>query len=119
MVKVIPVLRCRDLAASLRFYSHTLDFQIRDNTDDQTWVLIKNGMAELLLSTREGAFNTRVMIRVENVDRVFEELIAQRTGMTPVATTVYHRPVNHNWGMRVFYVDDPDGNSIGFCQPVV
>ncbi|MGV3529744.1 MAG: VOC family protein [Flavisolibacter sp.] len=118
-MKVIPVLRCRDLAASLRFYSNTLDFQIRHDHTDNTLVLIKNGMAELLLSTEEGAFRTRVMIRVENVDRAFENVVSKGHRTSEASSPAHRQPIDQDWGMRVFYVDDPDGNSIGFCQPVL
>ena len=56
---------------------------------------------------------------VDDIDRLFHSLIAR--GLTTPGkpdSPVEESPVDQTWGMREFYVKDPDGNSLRFGSPM-
>jgi catechol 2,3-dioxygenase-like lactoylglutathione lyase family enzyme len=52
------------------------------------------------------------MIRVNNIDNVFKKFVER--GLDNSA--VHRGPVNQTWGVREFYVADPDGNTLRFGE---
>jgi len=55
-MKLVPIMKCKDMQESLSFYTNVLDFEIRyaDSTADEPVVTIINGEAEIELSTMSG-----------------------------------------------------------------
>lgn len=120
MNAIIPLIKCKDMKESISFYVNILDFQLQG-----TWpetgspsfsILIREG-AEIYLSTYpgDGTFGNVVSIIVDNVDELFNKLIAKGLHTTyKKESPVHQHPVNQTWGNREFYVDGPDGNTLRY-----
>jgi catechol 2,3-dioxygenase-like lactoylglutathione lyase family enzyme len=122
-MKAIPVLKCRDMTESLRFYTQVLDFVQKDSWSspghEHHWSCITHDDTEIHLSSfpGDGVFGVVVYLRVERIDALF--LKYQARGLDTSSrkeSPVHQRPVNQTWGMREFYVDDPSGNVLRFGE---
>ena len=120
-MKAIPIVRVKDMRVSLKFYTNVLDFQVKypGSVVDDPVVTIVNGNAELMLSICDGVFGSPVYIRVEYVDRLFGKYLARGLDTSRKKESPVHQaPIDQTWGMREFYVNDPDGNTLRFCMPI-
>ena len=55
-MKMIPIFRCRSMKEAISFYTSILDFELKEaGASPDDWVVaLKNGDAELLLTSLEG-----------------------------------------------------------------
>ena len=116
---IIPIVRCRDLNVSVKFYTEVLDFR-RADQDDPTpgfAVLIRAGdLLFLSCGSGDGEFGAAIVVMTEGVDALWEKFPA-RGHVPPRSDGPVHRgPTDQTWGTREFYVDDPDGNTLRFTQ---
>jgi catechol 2,3-dioxygenase-like lactoylglutathione lyase family enzyme len=121
---ILTTVRCRNMKASLAFYTGVLDFERvgdeYDLADPSFSVLSRNG-DRLLLSSHsgDGEFGQVIVVTTDDVDAVFRKFRGQglRTPGNPAAPEHVHEgPIDQSWGTREFYVDDPDGNTLRFIQ---
>lgn len=120
-MKMIPLLKCRNLQAALKFYTEVLDFQPanRRTTASDLVVLLKNGDAELMLTSLEQDQQTAIAacVLVENVDALFEKYRSRGLDQSHLVDSPVHLgPVDQTWGTREFYVTDLEGNTLRFMQ---
>jgi catechol 2,3-dioxygenase-like lactoylglutathione lyase family enzyme len=123
IMKIVPILKCRDVQRSITFYTGTLDFTVASiySTDDGRfhYCRIVRQDAEIHLSTfpGDGVFGTDVYLYVEEVDTLFNLYRGRGLGnRTKPDSPVHQGLVDQTWGMREFYVDDPDGNTLRFGE---
>src|SRR5688572_10341735 len=114
----IPVNHCSDLARSLAFYVDVLGAKI-EWTDEAPMPMIasvKWREHELYLSQHsgDGVPGTTSYFIVPDVDVVFSSLLA-RGFVPPTGDQVHNAPTNQTWGLREFYVRDPDNNCLRFA----
>ena len=118
-MKIIPLLRCDNLKASVVFYTTILDFKLKYPTEaDNEWVVdLINDDAEIMLASKDGTPRIAICIKVEDVDALFNKYIS-RGLVVPnnPDSPVHNGPINQTWGMREFYVNDPGGNTLRFMQ---
>jgi catechol 2,3-dioxygenase-like lactoylglutathione lyase family enzyme len=121
---IIPTVRCRNMEASLDFYTKVLDFE-RIDGDDETGdpsfsALMREGAPLFLSSHRgDGAFGQAVVVLTDDVDGLVRKFRGRglRTPGNPDAPREVHEgPLDQSWGTREFYVNDPDGNTLRFTQ---
>ncbi|MDB4960573.1 MAG: hypothetical protein JWP01_572 [Myxococcales bacterium] len=120
-MKIVPVIKCSDLARSIAFYTRTLDFELADPSDTGPVIEVIHGDAELQLSTMsgDGMFGCAVNVWVDDVDALFQNYLARGLDTSDRAGSPIHQgPINQTWGTREFYVTDPDGNTLRFRQPI-
>lgn len=120
-MKIVPVIKCSDLARSIAFYTQTLDFELADPSDTGPVIEVIHGDAELQLSTMpgDGMFGCAVNVWVDDVDALFQRYLARGLDTSNHAASPVHRgPLDQTWGTREFYVTDPDGNTLRFRQPI-
>lgn len=116
VMRWIPVLRCRDLGASIDFYTRVLDFVLADDPSGPVVALTRDG-CELHLSvlSGDGGFGTAVQVRVDDVDACFARFVSRGLDVTRRPDSPVHSGVvDQTWGVREFYVADPDGNTLRF-----
>lgn len=120
-MKVIPIIRCSNIDKALSFYTDVLDFEIKNHrtTVRECVVTIQNGVAEIQLSVSDGVFGNHVNIRVDNIAMLFKKYVKRglqisHTHISPLS----NRTVDQSYNMREFHVNDPDGNTLRFVQPV-
>ena len=122
----VPVIKSRDLARSLHFYTQLLDFTRKwpeyADLEDANGVahLVKDG-AELQLSRHvgDGVFGSLTRIYVADVDERYNTFRSRGLDTTQRPESPIHTaPVDQTWGLREFSVADPDGNGLCFCAPI-
>jgi catechol 2,3-dioxygenase-like lactoylglutathione lyase family enzyme len=117
---IIPILKCRNIKPSVKFYTEVLDFRLADQSDlnDPAHIVLRRAGDTLFLSSHmgDGMFGQHVVVMVEDVDALFQKF--KRRGLVPPErdSPVHQGPIDQTWGTREFYVDDPDGNTIVFTQ---
>jgi catechol 2,3-dioxygenase-like lactoylglutathione lyase family enzyme len=126
VMKIVPVIRSRDLQRSLHFYTEVLDFERKwpAGHEDREMAngvidLVRDG-AELQLSRHsgDGVFGSVNRVFVDDVDERY--LTFRRRGLNTTyrpESPIHTAPVDQTWGLREFAVTDPDGNNLCFCTP--
>jgi uncharacterized glyoxalase superfamily protein PhnB len=120
-LKIIPLLRCKDLKEAISFYTNVLDFTIKyPNEANNEWVIsLINGNAEILLARMDGTPRVAIYIKVADVDSIFKKYV-DRGLIIPSSpdSPVHNSPIDQTWGLREFYVTDPGGNTLRFATPI-
>lgn len=118
-----PWISCRDVNASVKFYTEILDFEIvsSPNPDplafDSRHAVLKRGNQFMHLDSHareEATFGAGFYVRVENIDELFERFTTN--GLSISDQNLENGPINQSWGMREFWFEDPDRNRICFGQ---
>jgi catechol 2,3-dioxygenase-like lactoylglutathione lyase family enzyme len=122
-MKITPVLKCKDMRESLSFYTSILGFRLKDPSAAQVSPVVDLvlGEAEIQLSVLKGdsVFGCAINILVDDIDNLFSTLVQIGLDTSNRETSPVHQgPLNQTWGMREFYVDDPNGNTFRFRQPI-
>ena len=121
---IIPTVRCKNMKASVVFYTGVLDFESvggDENLADPSHRVLLRGQDQLILSSHrgDGEFGQALVVTTDDVDAVFRKFRERglRTPGNPNAPEHVHEgPIDQSWGTREFYVDDPDGNTLRFVQ---
>ena len=70
-MSLIPMMRCRDMRASVVFYTTILDFERTDGDDDPAeydFITLGRGGDQLALACDDGVFGTVVVVATPDVD---------------------------------------------------
>ncbi|HEY3413056.1 MAG TPA: VOC family protein [Armatimonadota bacterium] len=105
---IIPILRVRDLAASLNHYETVLGFH-RDWGGEPGGIMAsvsRDNCGIMLCEGEQGHFGTWVWIGVSDVRPLFQALKA-------AGAHIAMEPVNFSWALE-FRVEDPDGHILRF-----
>jgi catechol 2,3-dioxygenase-like lactoylglutathione lyase family enzyme len=121
---IVPIIKVRDMRSAIKFYTRVLDFRLKfpiEAEDGSPVVdLVRDG-GEIQLSTMsgDGVFGTAVNISVNEVDDLFTKFVSRGLNTSgKLESPVHQGPLDQSWGMREFYVTDPDGNTLRFRTPV-
>ena len=122
-MKAVPIIKCKDMEESLSFYTGVLDFELKDpGSSPKDWVIdIVNGEAEIQLSILGGdsVFGCAINIRVEDVDGLFRKYVTRGLDTSnKEGSPVHQGPLDQSWGIREFYVNDPNGNTLRFGKSI-
>lgn len=124
-MSIEPCLNCRNITASVEFYTQVLDFEVAvapdpnpENFGSRYAALMRSGdVLHLSSHAREnGVFGVEIYVRVTNVDELCKRFLA--SGVKLSVPNVGTFPVDQTWGMREIGLRDPDGNKITFGQPL-
>ncbi len=120
-MKLIPLLKVKNIAKAVDFYTNTLDFELKYPAEELNiyCVTLANGEAEFQLTETDGIWGVSVNVLMDEVDGLFEKYL-KRGLITPKKSDspVHEGPTNQTWGMREFYVTDADGNTLRFTAPI-
>jgi catechol 2,3-dioxygenase-like lactoylglutathione lyase family enzyme len=119
-MNIIPVLRCRDINESVVFYTQVLDFVVLNPGESEfPYRLLAREGARLDISalSGDGVFGACVLIEVDDVDQLFQKFIARGLDVSNKGG-VHRKPTDQTWGMREFYVEDPNRNTLRFGQEI-
>ena len=122
--RVVPIVRVTDMRRALEFYCSTLgfvqEFTYAAGAEGPEYAAISLDGHQVHLSTfaGDGVTGTATYCYVDDVDAVCRRLLAAglKTPGNP-QSPVEDGPVTQTWGMREFYVRDPDGNTLRFGSP--
>ena len=121
-MSLVPMMRCRDMQASVTFYTDVLDFaQVAadDDPNELDFITLSREGDQLALSRDDGVFGTVVVVTTADVDALCQRFRTRglHTPGNPNAPQLVHEgPIDQTWGTREFYVEDPDGNTLRFTQ---
>ena len=117
-MNIIPILRCKNISESLLFYTQALDFEdlYPDEPEFTYRLLIREG-ARLDISAEDGVFGSCIYIEVEDVDKLFKKFVDRGLDVS-TKTGVHGQPTDQTWGMREFYVEDPNRNTLRFGHEI-
>lgn len=120
---MIPLFRCRNMKDAISFYTTILDFELKDaDASPEDWVVsLKNGEAELLLTSLEGdqKIGIAANVQVEQIDELFAKYLGRGLDIShKQGSPVHQGPIDQSWGNREFYVTDADGNTLRFFKPL-
>ena len=114
--RAIPNLLADDLAKSREFYAGFLGFDVGMDEDGfMMFASPSNRTAQITLAERNnpgkdrGVSVARVSVEVEDVDKLHEEAV--RRGLE-----IVYPLTNEPWGIRRFFVKDPDGTVINVAM---
>jgi catechol 2,3-dioxygenase-like lactoylglutathione lyase family enzyme len=107
-VRIIPVLPVADVEQAAEFFREKLGFDIRQSASKWGWAIVSRNGAEIVLAPKEWPAGCE--IRVEDVDRMFDELLGR-------GAEFESGPTNQEYGARDFAVRGPDGYQIAFSGP--
>jgi catechol 2,3-dioxygenase-like lactoylglutathione lyase family enzyme len=122
--RVVPIIKVTDIGPAIEFYSmlgFVTDFKYVAGPDGPAYAGLSLDGNQVHLSTfaGDGVRGTATYCYVDDVDalfRTFREAGLRTPGKSH--SPVDEGPVNQTWGMREFYVRDPDGNTLRFGSPV-
>ena len=121
-MKIIPLLKVRDMRAAIRHYTEVLDFRMTwpDDTPDSAVVDLGHEEIELQITTHESErlFGSVIYIYVADVDALFATYKSRGLNTNSPGSPVHQGPTDQTWGRREFYVTDADGNTLRFCQNI-
>ena len=121
-----PFIKSSNIKTSLEFYSDILDFNVVQAPDPNpeaflsAYALLEREGSFLHISEHsgDGVFGNVLYIRVKNLDATYQAFLNNGLQIQDKAG-ITMEPVTQTWGMKEFYVTDPDGNQIRFGQPIV
>ena len=124
-MRIVPIIKISDMGVALEFYRSTLgfvtDFNYAASPDGPEYVGLSLDGNQIHLSTFSGdsVSGTAAYCYVDDVDALFRRLCEKglKTPGNP-DSPVEEGPVDQSWGMREFYVRDPDGNTLRFGSPM-
>ena len=97
-----PILRVKNMQASLQLYVELLGFENASwGNDDFTWVT-RDQAGIYLCRGDQGRGGAWVWIGVEDAERLHEEIKAR-------GVTIRLPPTHHSWAVEM-QIEDPDGN---------
>ena len=115
--RVSPTLCVADMRRTLSFFEGSLGFRCTFKLHDDLhpeipYAIVERDQVEVHLKLRdEAAGLSSCYITVDDADSIWMEV--QNAGVRVT------RPIeNSSYGMRDFNVADPDGNILGFGQPI-
>jgi len=125
-MSIEPFLKCSDIKVSLNFYTNLLDFKVVQAPDPDpeafmsVYAYLKREESFVHLSQHagDGVFGNVIYVQVNNVDAIYSTFL--NNGLkTQEKSGITMEPLEQTWGMKEFYVADPDGNRIRFGQQIV
>lgn len=119
--RVVPIIKVTDLQVAIDFYCATLGFvpEFRYSAGPAgpyyAGLALEGQQIHLTTFAGDGVRGTAVYFYVEDVDALVGTFLAAglKTPGKP-ESPVEDGPVDQTWGMREFYVRDPDGNTLRF-----
>jgi catechol 2,3-dioxygenase-like lactoylglutathione lyase family enzyme len=125
ITRAVPIIRVTNIRVAVDFYCSLLgfvmDFSESVAAEGPTYAGVSLDGCQIHLSTfaGDGVRGTAMYFYVDDVDALFHEFLERglRTPGEP-GSPVEEGPVDQSWGMREFYVRDPDGNTLRFGSPI-
>ena len=111
---IVPILRVKSVAESMRFYTEQLGFQFdwgHPAAGPFTFGEVsRDGHAIMLCEGCQGRPGTWLWIEVENIEPLFAEYTAK-------SVKIVQPPTNYEWAYEM-RVEDPDGHVLRLgCEP--
>ena len=114
--KLTPMLNVPDVSSTVAWYV-SIGFEVLHTFEDSgvpNWALLARDSAEVMINRRdlpkEAALGGNLYVHVDDVDSLWADL-KDRVTVTEALTDQFY-------GMRDFWVEDPNGYILGFGQKI-
>jgi len=117
ITQLCPTLPAADPAASAAWYRDLLGFAVKSTMDD--YAIVGRDEVEIHFwrcADKAIAEATSAYVRADDLDALHAELVAAAQGGR-IGGGRISEVADRDWGMREFYVWDPDGNLLRFGVP--
>ena len=114
LIKACPQFPAVDVRKTAEWYRDRLGFRIARIERDNTFAIVERDGVEIhfwICADRHIAEHTSAYIRVDDIEGVHKLM-----GKASLGGTISKVGVR-DWGMREFYVTDPEGNLLKFGVP--
>lgn len=127
--KMVPELDVSDFSVSLKFYTEILGFRVLYARHDPEFVYLEQEELQLMLiqgdkhwlgGTLEKPYGRGVNLQMElsDIQPVYERLLEHKIAFQRDIKDTWREAGNILTGQREFWVQDPDGYLLRFCQPL-
>lgn len=127
--KMVPELYVSNFSVSLEFYTNVLGFRVLYTRYDPEFVYLEQEALQLMLlqtgkiwlgEPLEPPYGRGVNLQMEvtDVQPIYERLVEHGVTMQRELKDVWRETGEVQTGSREFYVQDPDGYLLRFCQPL-
>ncbi len=128
--KMVPELGVSNFAVSLEFYTEVLGFEVLYARHNPEFVYLEQEDLQLMLveerdknwlgSTLEKPYGRGINLQMElgDVRLVYERLLNNNAALYRDLKDEWREAGNILTGQREFWVQDPDGYLLRFCQPL-
>ncbi len=127
--KMVPELYVSVFSVSHEFYTRILGFEVLYARHDPEFVYLEQEALQLMLlqsdkswlgSDLEPPYGRGVNLQMElsDVQPIYERLVKHGVTMQRELKDVWRETGDVQTGSREFYVQDPDGYLLRFCQPL-
>ncbi len=125
-MSIEPFIKCSDIKVSLNFYVNLLDFKVVQAPDSNPesfmsmYAYLKREESFIHLSQHagDGVFGNVIYVQVKSIDAIYSTFLNNGIKIQE-KSGIAMEPVEQTWGMKEFYIADPDGNRIRFGQQIV
>jgi len=123
--RVCPIIKVKSMPRALEFYCSTLGFnkewEYAATPKGPYYSAVSLDGVHIHLSTfdGDGVIGTATYFYVDDVDTLVKRFVAHGLKLKEDKNSpVEGGPVDQTWGMREFYVRDPDRNSLRFGSEI-
>ena len=131
-IGLVPELLVKDLKNSLEFYLNIIGFEVLYGREEEGFVYIKKGNAEIMLEqigigrnwvTKDLEYplgrGVNFQIEVENVDALYQTFINSKAPIFMHIEEKWYGHIQKSVGNKQFCVQDPDGYLLRFYKNLV
>ncbi len=127
--KMVPELDVSDFSASLEFYTDILGFEILYARHDPEFVYLEQEHLQFMLMQRgedwlgnalEKPYGRGVNLQMElfDIQPIYKRLLENGVALQREIEDTWREAGDMLTGQREFWVQDPDGYLLRFCQPL-
>lgn len=124
-MSIEPFVRCSDINVSLTFYCDVLDFKLLQAPDPEpaasmsmyAYLGREGSGVHLSQHAGDGVFGNVLYLEVQNLDALYQRFKDNGLRLQKLSGITLE-PIEQSWGMKEFYVADPDGNRLRFGQRI-
>jgi len=117
LTEINPKLPMRDKNVTLAYYTNQLGFQKFGSADYEDYLILEKDQIQIhffAFKTLDPKENYgQVYIRVDNIDRFYQSLLATKTPIHPNG-----KLETKSWGQKEFSLLDPDSNLLTFGESI-
>jgi uncharacterized glyoxalase superfamily protein PhnB len=116
-VSMTPMLRSKDIKATIEFYSQVLQFKVDEFNEEWGWASLSKDGVELMVATpnehmpfESAGFTGSFYFRVDDIESLWNQINTKAKTCYPLESFEY--------GMKEFAIYDNNGYLLQFGEPI-
>ncbi len=118
ILSVTPLLRTKDIKATIEFYSLVLQFKVEHLNDEWGWAALSRDGIELMIASpnehmpfEKAKFTGSIYVRVNDIDLLWDQINTKAKTCYPLQS--------FEFGMKEFAIFDNNGYLLQFGETIV